>query len=394
MLQAFRSRFSLYWDFMRRLRFYYTHFEKWDVELASLYADYAALHLRKLLLGTRVFVQALRDRPGLAGESAAERDRELLTRLAPHELFLFPAHAFYPATAKLTITTRCNFRCGHCFQDGYRTEEVISLEEADLFLRKCHEGGIRSVSIFGGEPFLYPERVFDIIALAEEQGMRVHGIVTNGYWCSSAERVTEYLQRLKSLRYRGSVCISVGAGHEGYFEARWFKGLKERSREILGRNIFYFTVEEVSYEKFLARREALRQEIGDYHYRPMLIAQVGGGVTFARGRETVPTVLGRCCGLGLQLLPSGETTFCLGPGSLLPEYATGRMSADARVGDISRRKAKLTSLISGHKGDEIAAVARRHDPTLGRQTMCDLCMHLARNERLLDAVHEELECPP
>ncbi len=68
----------------------------------------------------------------------------------------------------LSVTTLCNRDCFFCFNPKPRKDvlsvhgrEADSLEEAILSLKNL---GVKSVGIGGGEPLLFPKRVFEILA--------------------------------------------------------------------------------------------------------------------------------------------------------------------------------------------------------------------------------------
>lgn len=101
----------------------------------------------------------------------------------------------------LSVTTLCNRDCFFCFNPKPRKDvlsvhgrEVSSLDEAILGLK---EMGVKSVGIGGGEPLLFPQRVFEIIkALKKNLGSDLWiDLYTNG------ERLT--LNILKELKAAG-----------------------------------------------------------------------------------------------------------------------------------------------------------------------------------------------
>ncbi len=388
-----------YTSYLERLRFSYTRFEKQGVRPFSEYADYALLDVKKYLLGSMIYFTSVMHHPDLfdkdeTGHAAdAKRDSLLLSCLVKHGLYLFPAHAFYPSIAKITLTTRCNYNCGHCFQKGYRTGDDVSRQEVQQFLALLNDANVHELSLIGGELFLEPELIFDTIQLAKERGIKVCTITTNGFWCSDEQKVEEYLRRLRELRYTGNINISMGLGHEKKQDITWFKGLRALSERALGRNIFFFTVEELSYERFLKKKAELERTLKGYSFRLVRIVQIGGGKSLRedildsnRTREQA----GRCCGIGLHLLPGGKVSFCLGPACLLPEYHICTLSPGMRLEDLLGKNTLLATLLSRHMGEEL------HDAVRNRihgefPTFCDLCVHLSKDDVMMDRLHTELE---
>ena len=85
--------------------------------------------------------------------------------------------------AKWDITSKCNLRCSHCsvaglYFSGQRYHE-LKLAEKLVVLDNMAQGGVRYVSLLGGEPLTLRKDLLAVIAHAKKLGMSV-GIVTNG----------------------------------------------------------------------------------------------------------------------------------------------------------------------------------------------------------------------
>jgi len=66
------------------------------------------------------------------------------------------------------VTYSCNFRCPICFTDaGTPAPDELTTEEALAVARKAGKSGIRDVLISGGEPFMRPDLIAILSALAE-----------------------------------------------------------------------------------------------------------------------------------------------------------------------------------------------------------------------------------
>ena len=66
------------------------------------------------------------------------------------------------------VTYACNFRCPICFTDaGISPPGELTTEESLAAVREIKESGIRDVLISGGEPFMRPDLVTILSALAE-----------------------------------------------------------------------------------------------------------------------------------------------------------------------------------------------------------------------------------
>lgn len=82
----------------------------------------------------------------------------------------------------LQLLYRCNFECLHCFHgkrlqhaDAFTTDEAINL----LTLMR-DQYGTESVTLLGGEPFVYKDLPRVVRYAKQQLGLRVE-ICTNGY---------------------------------------------------------------------------------------------------------------------------------------------------------------------------------------------------------------------
>jgi len=89
------------------------------------------------------------------------------------------------------VTERCNFRCAHCYQEGYATDELslrellqISDQFKQLLARRRAEVGEAPygghLSLTGGEPFIRPDFLTLLEHLAAEKAQFTFAILTNG----------------------------------------------------------------------------------------------------------------------------------------------------------------------------------------------------------------------
>jgi len=87
---------------------------------------------------------------------------------------------FKRKTIHIYPTTQCNMNCIHCYSDSeYKPHEKgIDPEYFYPFLKYAYKNGFNTVSISGGEPFLY-SGLDSLIYASKEIGFEVH-ITTNG----------------------------------------------------------------------------------------------------------------------------------------------------------------------------------------------------------------------
>ena len=96
-----------------------------------------------------------------------------------------------PAGVTLLVTYACNFICDHCESTSHPGAEWgLPFETIARLIGEIGEMGVKHLSISGGEPLVRKD-LFDIIDVANNQGLRVH-LATNG---SLVERNRERLAR-------------------------------------------------------------------------------------------------------------------------------------------------------------------------------------------------------
>lgn len=95
-----------------------------------------------------------------------------------------PADVVVPARSLTLLTTfRCNFRCAHCgYRCGPRRDEVIPRADALAWIQDAAEiETIATVALSGGEPFLFPDLVRDLVRRAGQLGLD-SAVVSNAFW--------------------------------------------------------------------------------------------------------------------------------------------------------------------------------------------------------------------
>ncbi len=91
---------------------------------------------------------------------------------------------------RISVTDRCNFRCGYCmpadvFHDGYAylsREDILRFEEITRVARIAVQGlGVSKIRLTGGEPLLRRELPELVRMLAGIEGLRDLTLTTNGH---------------------------------------------------------------------------------------------------------------------------------------------------------------------------------------------------------------------
>ncbi len=118
---------------------------------------------------------------------------------------------FFQNTLVLILTTRCNFRCQHCFRNMDQPLD-LSLDIAERMAREAKRYNFHFSALTGGEPFLYPQlqALLDFLA-QEDLGFSIN---TNGY------HFEEWLPRLlKYKKYLRRVTFSMDSSDQKHHDA-------------------------------------------------------------------------------------------------------------------------------------------------------------------------------
>lgn len=101
---------------------------------------------------------------------------------------------------RISITDRCNLRCGYCMPDGIKQvsmSEILTYEEIEQICRMTAAIGISKIKITGGEPLVRKGCVGLIGTLKEIPGIDQVTLTTNGVL------LEEYLPELKKAGLDG-----------------------------------------------------------------------------------------------------------------------------------------------------------------------------------------------
>ena len=72
---------------------------------------------------------------------------------------LVEKHHILPSLS-LEITSKCNFRCVHCFVENRQlanSHQYLSLDQIKTVLEQAHNMNVFKITVTGGEPFLHPQ---------------------------------------------------------------------------------------------------------------------------------------------------------------------------------------------------------------------------------------------
>lgn len=118
---------------------------------------------------------------------------------------------FNPTEIIFATTSACNLRCEHCFV--HLENQKLEIESAKNLLIGCNEYGIEKVGFSGGEPFLYPEFLIEIIKQAINENLFFDRIMTNGVWWNSKKQLFSVLNDVYQAGFDGKIGLSFDSFH-------------------------------------------------------------------------------------------------------------------------------------------------------------------------------------
>jgi MoaA/NifB/PqqE/SkfB family radical SAM enzyme len=113
------------------------------------------------------------------------------------------------------ISRRCNSRCRHCVADsGPSHRDIIPIGTAHRIIDQIALGDIfyRHVTLTGGEPLLFLNRVREVISYGKTKGVQT-SIVTNGFWGRTLDDAKRVLEFVGPVRY---IEISTDMFHQEF----------------------------------------------------------------------------------------------------------------------------------------------------------------------------------
>ncbi len=132
----------------------------------------------------------------------------------------------------------CSSKCKHCLYGcGPEWEKrYITPDQAEKNLVKVRSLGCSSVHIGGGEPFLRPESLIEVLQVARKVGVDIEYVETNSSWYNNEEEACALLEKLKEEGL-GTILVSVSPFHNEFIPFNKVKGVINACR-IAGVNIF------------------------------------------------------------------------------------------------------------------------------------------------------------
>ena len=127
-----------------------------------------------------------------------------------------------PISVNYHLSRKCNYECGFCFHTA-KTSHVLTLEKAKEGLFKLKEAGMKKINFAGGEPFLYPKFLGELVVYCKvDLQLESISIISNGSLIKEnwMEKYAQYLDILgiSCDSFDESVNIKIGRGTGKHIE--------------------------------------------------------------------------------------------------------------------------------------------------------------------------------
>lgn len=143
-----------------------------------------------------------------------------ITHLSTHENFSEPSEiADAPISVNYFPSRKCNYDCGFCFHTE-TSSYVLPVGEAKRGLRLLKEAGMRKLNIAGGEPFLYPRLLTQLLRYCKEElGLESISVVSNGSkiqesWMQENSKWLDILA-VSCDSFNAGTNVKIGRGKDG-----------------------------------------------------------------------------------------------------------------------------------------------------------------------------------
>jgi hypothetical protein len=164
--------------------------------------------------------------------------RAVASRPAPLAEALYPL--WKPFALGLTLSYHCNASCGHCYNSSgeRRPRECLGWKDLSADLSDWVLTGVTDIGLSGGEPFLFPDQIIEIVSELKRLGVPVISPFTNGFWGADQASARRILERLKETGFgsspRDQIKISTGEFHQLDVSLDHVLTLCELHVEVLG----------------------------------------------------------------------------------------------------------------------------------------------------------------
>jgi pyruvate-formate lyase-activating enzyme len=253
-----------------------------------------------------------------------------------------------PRALGLTLTYRCTASCGHCYNASSprRSADCLGWSETGDDLGEWVRLGVDDIGLSGGEPFLYPDLLVEMVGRLRALGVRLISPFTNGFWGADVAAARDLLTRLRAVGFgdveKDQIKISAGEFHAPYVAAEAVLTVAELHHEIIGNPV-------VMDVAFVRSDEQLRQLVGAARQRGVhdRIQWMARPAVSDSGRARPwyadlphndrPLAELRCpVTSSASLYPAGEWVYCSGTSWPVTYRRVGELGQDDPYGILAR----------------------------------------------------------
>jgi pyruvate-formate lyase-activating enzyme len=253
-----------------------------------------------------------------------------------------------PRALGLTLTYRCNAACGHCYNVSgpRRSAECLGWSETGDHLTEWVRLGVTDIGISGGEPFLYPDLVVEMVAELKALGVPLVSPFTNGFWGNDETAARALLTRLRRVGFGDSpkdqVKISSGEFHLPFVSESDVLAVAALHHEIIG-NPVVLDVEMVRTDEKLRGLVAAAKRL-DVHDKIQWMARpaVSDSGRAKRWYDTLPQQERSLAELrcpvkaSASLYPGGDWVYCSGTSWPTDYRRVGSLDGDSPFTTLAR----------------------------------------------------------
>lgn len=120
----------------------------------------------------------------------------------------------------------CSSNCRHCLYkcSPYWPKSYCNPNRAVQIYKTLYRAGCASVHIGGGEPFLNPDGLIEVLKCAKEHAFKIEYIETNSSWFNGSNENIKLLEEIRKLDV-SRLLISMSPFHNEYVPFKKVKGL-------------------------------------------------------------------------------------------------------------------------------------------------------------------------
>jgi MoaA/NifB/PqqE/SkfB family radical SAM enzyme len=203
----------------------------------------------------------------------------------------------------LMLSRRCNIECRHCgIESTPKIKDKMALDEARrLIVEAALIPEIGKVTFTGGEPFMFPSELEDLLLLCRGLGLGTR-VVTNGFWAKTKERGRKLLKQMCDAGLT-EINFSADRFHLEFLDPQTLRNALDCAKQLgLTRIVsFVSNADEDPLTEFSALYGIRREELYDLRLLGTDLKRIG-----EMGRTHILVFYGGLIGLGRAARECGD----------------------------------------------------------------------------------------